>query len=127
MTCAGLTDNRKCETIFCIFCGILLTRLTMYRHNDNWENDKSKCVLFLDSHPLFQNLSGSEATDYFQYYRTLRLLRKYKESACAKFGIEMWQKAVSRKNDLFVNSSFNYFEGLSTDYPNPDKFDCSLP
>ena len=117
-----------CDTQFCLFCGIEIGVNGSYLmdHNEDWEVDKTKCVWFLEDHPLLSD-DDITANEDFHYYRTLRLLKKAKEENCQKYGRELWDQACELTKHLLVNPPYDYIKGLSSNKPNPADYTCRLP
>ena len=127
----------SCNIHFCYFCGIKITlRGLNSDHNVNFRSDKSKCPLFLHSHPFIQGAkSDEERGSVFIFYRTLRMLRELK----SRYPANEWNAAVERNtNDIFTDivlpdycikspAPFNFKYALTTDFPNPQNYKYALP
>jgi len=148
MKCEHIVNGKVCGTLFCYFCSkrIQFKRGSTFKsdHNTDWLNRKDRCAWFLGSHPLFADMnSGDERTLFFQYYKTLRLLRELKSDFVTRNMIEVpegyldreweqhllavWADALHRKEHLWADCPFDYSEGLQSDFPAESAYKCSLP
>jgi hypothetical protein len=98
-----------CGTHWCYFCGKAEAQLDisppdrrnrsrLYRHNDDAENNKNRCVWFLYRHPL---MGGSQVESMAKFHR-LKLMRLLKELRDARGAAEFDPVYESLPADLLV-------------------------
>lgn len=129
MKCEYFFEGKKCSTLFCYICGETIgVSQSLFSHNSS-NGNKPKCVAFLFKHPLFD--ACYDCSSFFQFYRSLRLLREVKRNAIKEYGERAWITALQKTENLLVSDDprFNYLKAIDDlSIANPEEYpDYVLP